>query len=97
MALARALVVEPEVLLLDEPFSSLDSPRGGAGDGAGAILRADRVTAVRVTHDRNEALALADRVAVLMAGRGCQIDETARVFTRGVRGVARFVGVEPPS
>jgi molybdopterin-binding protein len=96
VALARALVVEPEVLLLDEPFSSLDSPtRAALVPELGAILRADRVTAVLVTHDRNEALALADRVAVLMAGRVCQIDETARVFyAPASEEVARFVGVE---
>ncbi|MEX2146350.1 MAG: ABC transporter ATP-binding protein [Candidatus Rokuibacteriota bacterium] len=95
-ALARALVVEPEVLLLDEPFSGLDAPtRAALLPEVGAILRADRVTAVLVTHDRNEALALADRVAVLMDGRIRQMDETARVFYAPVsEEVARFVGVE---
>ena len=96
VALARALVLEPEVLLLDEPFSGLDSPtRATLVPDLGAILRADRVTAVLVTHDRHEALALADRVAVLMDGRVRQLDETARVFYAPVsEAVARFVGVE---
>jgi molybdopterin-binding protein len=96
VALARALVVEPELLLLDEPFSGLDSPtRAALVPELGAILRADKVTAVLVTHDRNEALALADRVAVLMDGRVCQVDETARVFyAPASEAVARFVGVE---
>jgi molybdopterin-binding protein len=96
VALARALVVEPEVLLLDEPFSNLDSPtRAALVPELAAILRADRVTAVLVTHDRNEALALADRVAVLMDGRVQQMDETARVFyAPASEQVARFVGVE---
>jgi len=96
VALARALVLEPEVLLLDEPFSGLDSPtRAALVPELGSILRADRVTAVLVTHDRNEALALADRVAVLMDGRVRQIDETARVFyAPASEEVARFVGVE---
>ncbi len=96
VALARALVIEPEVLLLDEPFSGLDSPtRAALVPDLGAILRADRVTAVLVTHDRNEALALADRVAVLMDGRLRQVDETARVFyAPASEDVARFVGVE---
>jgi tungstate transport system ATP-binding protein len=96
VALARALVVEPEVLLLDEPFSNLDAPtRAALVPEVGAILRADRVTTVLVTHDRNEALALADRVAVLIDGRVKQVDETARVFyAPASEEVARFVGVE---
>ena len=96
VALARALVLEPEVLLLDEPFASLDQPSRTAliGD-LGAILREDRITTVIVTHHRGEAQALADRVAVLLGGRLCQLDETARVFQAPVsEDVARFVGVE---
>jgi tungstate transport system ATP-binding protein len=96
VALARALVLEPEVLLLDEPFSGLDAPtRAALVSDLGAILRADRVTTVLVTHERGEAQALADRVAVLMDGRLRQLDETARVFYAPVsEDVARFVGVE---
>ena len=96
VALARALVLEPEVLLLDEPFSGLDEPtRAALLPDVAAILRADRVTTVFVTHDRGEAQALADRVAVLMGGRILQLDETARVFhAPASEDVARFVGVE---
>jgi tungstate transport system ATP-binding protein len=96
VALARALVLEPEVLLLDEPFSGLDAPtRAALLTDFGAILRADRTTTVLVTHERGEALALADRVAVLIEGRLRQVDETARVFYAPVaEDVARFVGVE---
>src|SRR5688572_1504386 len=96
IALARALVLEPEVLLLDEPFAGLDAPaRAALMTDLGAILRADRTTTVLVTHERGEALALADRVAVLMAGRLRQVDATARVFYAPVAAdVARFVGVE---
>jgi tungstate transport system ATP-binding protein len=96
VALARALVLEPEVLLLDEPFSGLDAPaRAALLTDLGAILRADRTTTVLVTHERGEALALADRVAVVMDGRLRQVDETARVFYAPVsEEVARFVGVE---
>jgi tungstate transport system ATP-binding protein len=96
VSLARALILEPEVLLLDEPFSGLDTPtRAGLLTDLGAILRADRTTTVLVTHERGEALALADRVAVLIDGRVRQIDATARVFYAPVsEEVARFVGVE---
>ena len=96
VALARALVLEPEVLLLDEPFAGLDEPtREALIPDLGAILRADRVTTILVTHDRGEAQALATRVAVLIGGRILQLDETARVFyAPASEEVARFVGVE---
>jgi molybdopterin-binding protein len=96
VALARALVLEPELLLLDEPFSSLDQPSRSAliADLAG-VLREDRVTTVLVTHDRGEAQALADRVAVLIDGRIAQLDHTGAVFQAPAsEAVARFVGVE---
>ena len=95
-ALARALVMEPEVLLLDEPFSSLDPPtREGLIDDLGRILREERTTAVLVTHDRGEALALGDRVGVLMGGRLLQVDGAAQVFRApATEEIARFVGVE---
>jgi tungstate transport system ATP-binding protein len=95
-ALARALVLKPELLLLDEPFSSLDQPtREALLEELGVILRRDRITTVFVTHDRNEAVALADRVAVMMAGEILQLDEAARLFRAPVsEEVARFVGVE---
>jgi tungstate transport system ATP-binding protein len=96
VALARALVLEPEVLLLDEPFAALDEPsRTALIPDLGAILRADRVTTVLVSHDRAEALALADRVAVLIGGIVQQVGTTAQVFQAPVsEEVARFVGVE---
>jgi molybdopterin-binding protein len=96
VALARALVLEPDVLLLDEPFAALDAvARAGLIPEVGALLREERLTTVLVTHDRAEAQALADRVAVLLAGRVHQMDETARVFWAPVSDdVARFVGVE---
>jgi tungstate transport system ATP-binding protein len=96
VALARALVLEPDVLLLDEPFAGLDAPaRAALLTDLGAILRRDRTTTVLVTHERGEALALGDRVAVLIDGRLRQVDTTARVFYAPVtEDVARFVGVE---
>ena len=96
VALARALVLEPELLLLDEPFSGLDAPaRAALIPELAAVLRDDRVSTVLVTHDRAEAQALGDRVAVLIGGRLRQVDETAVVFRAPVsEDVARFVGVE---
>jgi tungstate transport system ATP-binding protein len=95
-ALARALVLEPELLLLDEPFSSLDQPtREALLDDFARILRQERTTTVLVTHDRTEAMTLGDRVGVLMGGRLVQIDDAAQVFRAPAsEEVARFVGVE---
>ncbi len=95
-ALARALVLEPELLLLDEPFSALDQPtREALIEDLGRILRHRRATAVLVTHDRGEAQALGDRVAVMLGGRLLQVDEAGQVFRAPVsEEVARFVGVE---
>jgi tungstate transport system ATP-binding protein len=96
VALARALVLEPELLLLDEPFAALDATaRAALIPELGAILRTEAVTTVLVTHDRAEAQALADRVAVLLGGRIRQLDHAARVFwAPSSEEVARFVGVE---
>ncbi len=95
-ALARALVVEPEVLLLDEPFSALDPPtREDLINDLGRILSEERTTAVLVTHDRAEAMVLGDRVGVLMGGRLLQVDEAGQVFRApNSEEIARFVGVE---
>jgi tungstate transport system ATP-binding protein len=95
-ALARALVLEPELLLLDEPFSALDQPtREALIEDLGRILRHRRATAVLVTHNRGEAQALGDRVAVVLGGRLLQVDQAAQVFRAPAsEEVARFVGVE---
>ena len=96
VALARAMVLEPQVLLLDEPFAALDAPaRGALLPELAAILRDDRITTILVTHDRAEAQALADRVAVLLGGRIRQLETASRVFwAPASEDVARFVGVE---
>jgi tungstate transport system ATP-binding protein len=95
-ALARALVLQPELLLLDEPFSALDQPtREALIEDMARILKRARTTTVLVTHDRGEARALGDRVGVMLAGRLHQVDEAAQVFRAPVsEEVARFVGVE---
>ena len=81
VSLARAFVLEPEVLFLDEPFSALDSPtRQGLLEDFESVLRETKVTTVMVTHDRNEALVLADRVAVLMNGAISQLGTPEEVF-----------------
>ena len=83
LALARALAPEPRLLLLDEPFASLDRPAAEAlRGGLRELLRASRVPAVLVTHDRDEALALGDRL--LLMGEGCVLQQgpPAEVFAR---------------
>ncbi len=94
--LARAFALDPEVLLLDEPFSALDQPtREELLDDLSAALRDTGVTAVFVTHDRAEALRLGDRVAVMMGGSIRQVGTTEEVFAAPVdEEVAAFVGVE---
>ncbi len=95
-SLARALALEPDVLLLDEPFTGLDAPaRARLIADLALLLRETGQTAVLVTHDRDEALRLGDRVAVLIGGRLRQIGPTAEVFTRPIDPeVAAFVGME---
>jgi iron(III) transport system ATP-binding protein len=94
VALARALAPRPAVVLLDEPFSSLDANlRVGLRQQTAAVLRDAGTTAVFVTHDQQEALSIGDRVAVLHAGRLEQVDRPPAVFhTPGTRFVATFIG-----
>jgi iron(III) transport system ATP-binding protein len=69
VALARALAIQPEVVLLDEPFSSLDAAlRASVRQEVAQVLRERGTTTVLVTHDQDEALSMADRVAVLRDG-----------------------------
>ena len=73
VALARALAIEPEVVLLDEPFASLDAHlRASVREEVQRILRASATTTLLVTHDQDEALSLSDRVAVLRDGKIAQ-------------------------
>lgn len=93
-ALARALVLEPEILLLDEPFSALDPT---TKQRMYAVLRDIHqrfdCTIVLVTHDFNEAVQLADRVGVVLNGRLRMVAEANRLFDMGHdKDVRRFLG-----
>jgi len=94
VALARALAPAPRLLLLDEPFSSLDVDlREELSQELRAILNAEGSTALFVTHDQAEAFAIGDRVGVMNQGRLEQWDEAYTVYHRpATRFVARFIG-----
>jgi tungstate transport system ATP-binding protein len=95
-SLARAMVLNPEVLFLDEPFGALDAPtRQNLLQVFRAVLAESAVTTVFATHDRGEALGLGDRVAVLTQGRLAQVGSAEAVFSKPETvEVARFVGME---
>jgi len=95
-SLARALVLEPEILLLDEPFAALDpTSREALLRDFQPIVKDSGLTTVFVTHDRNEAFSLSGRVAVLHHGRLLQIGAREDVFRRPAsEAVAEIVGVE---
>ena len=95
VSLARAFAVRPDVMLLDEPFASLD-PRSREPliEDMQAILRSTRTTTLLVTHDLMEALRLSDRIAVMDRGRICQVGEGDKVLNAPVdEFVASFVGI----
>lgn len=94
VALARALVTQPRLLLLDEPFSSLDAHlRGQLRQEFSALLAEAGIPAVLVTHDRDEAFAMARRVAVLNAGRVAQCATPQDLLAAPASAwLARFIG-----
>ncbi|WP_137286980.1 ABC transporter ATP-binding protein [Halorussus salinisoli] len=94
VALARSLAPEPEILLLDEPFSNLDVRlRVEMREEVRQILKEAGVTAVSVTHDQEEALSISDRVAVMNDGRMEQVGKPESVFEHPEsRFVASFLG-----
>ncbi len=94
VALARALVVRPRCLLLDEPLSNLDAQlRIEMRREIRRIVKENDLTAVYVTHDQEEALAMADRMAVLTDGRVEQIGSPGEIYRNPVSGlVAAFIG-----
>ena len=94
VALARALAPEPEVILLDEPFSNLDaSLRTRVRREVRAILAATQTTALFVTHDQEEALSISDSVAVMREGRVLQVATPGGMYQNPVDAwVAGFLG-----
>jgi iron(III) transport system ATP-binding protein len=111
VALARGLAINPSLVLLDEPFSSLDATlRGSVRHDVRRILRDTGATAILVTHDQDEALSLADRVAIIRDGQIGQFDTPGKLYARPasaelaheigdanfVAGVARNGAVDTP-
>jgi tungstate transport system ATP-binding protein len=96
VSLARAFVLDPDFLLLDEPFSALDAPtRDSLTDLFHRLQQHTQATTLFVTHDRQEALRLASRVAVMERGAIVQIGTPEEVFSQPVNeAVASFVGIE---
>ena len=94
VALARALAVRPRVLLLDEPLTALDAKlRESLRAEIDRLLRSLKITAVYVTHDQSEAMALGDRIAVMDKGRIAQIGTPRDIYYRpATRFVADFIG-----
>ena len=94
VALARALAPKPDLLLLDEPFSNLDvNLRERLSLEVREILKSQGTTAILVTHDQNEAFAIADEIGVMQNGEIMQWDSAYNLYHRPVsRFVANFVG-----
>src|SRR5205807_8323977 len=82
IALARALAVEPKVLLLDEPLSALDAKvRVSLRNEIRRIQQQLKMTAIYVTHDQEEALAISDRIAVMAKGKIEQLDQPEEIYS----------------
>ncbi|MCF2946713.1 ABC transporter ATP-binding protein [Paraglaciecola aquimarina] len=94
VALVRAMAAKPDLLLLDEPFSSLDSElREGLAKDLRAILKHENATALMVTHDQKEAFSMADVVGVMHDGRLLQWSNAYALYHRPVdKFVASFIG-----
>ena len=94
VALARALAFDPRALLLDEPLSALDAAwRVEMRDEIRRLQRLHHIATLHITHDQEEALSMADRVAIMQNGRIVQIAEPHEIYARPAnRDVARFVG-----
>ena len=94
VALARAIAPQPRLLLLDEPFSNLDTEmRESLGYQVRSLLKELNITSILVTHDQHDAFALGDRVAVMRAGAIEQVDTPFNLYhTPANRFVAQFIG-----
>jgi len=93
-ALARAIAPQPKLLLMDEPFSNLDSElRESLGYEVRALLKELGITAIMVTHDQQDAFALGDQVGVMSKGKLMQWDSSFNLYhTPNSRFVANFIG-----
>ena len=94
VALARAMAPKPKLLLLDEPFSGLDTElRGRLASEVRTILKSDGICSLLVTHDQREAFDFADRIAVMHEGHICQFDTPFNLYHEPTDPfVAHFVG-----
>jgi iron(III) transport system ATP-binding protein len=94
VALARAIVIRPDVLLFDEPLSNLDAQlRVQMRSEIRRLQKELKITAVYVTHDQEEAMAISDRIAIMNAGQVVQIDTAEELYLRpAARFVATFLG-----
>ena len=94
VALARVLVIEPEILLLDEPLSALDKKmREEMKFWIKNIQKSVGITTIYVTHDQSEALTMSDRIAVMDQGRVLQIGTPVEIYERPAsRFIAEFIG-----
>ncbi len=94
VALARAVAVRPRVLLLDEPLTALDAKlKESLRDELAELLRRLHITAIHVTHDQQEAMAIADRLAVMQAGRIVQVGDGETLYRAPAHPfVASFLG-----
>ncbi len=97
VAIGRAIAWRPRILLLDEPFASLDAPlRASLRDQIHLLHRQFGMTIIHVTHDQEEAFAMGDRIAILERGRIVQCDPPEKLYERPVRrSVGTFVGSPP--
>ena len=97
VAVARALAMEPDVILMDEPLSNLDALlRLEMRAELKGVLAASRTTTIYVTHDQVEAMSLADRIAVMNAGKIVQADNPVEVYRNpAARFVGSFIGNPP--
>ena len=94
VALARAMAPKPKLLLLDEPFSGLDTElRGRLASEVRTILKSDGICSLLVTHDQREAFDFTDRIAVMYGGQSCQFDTPFNLYHEPTDPfVAHFVG-----